>query len=150
MTTLSPCGTRTAYKRHRRHGEDPCDACREASRIANRKYGEQYNEKRRERRRLEGKAQRAAKTPRDPATLVVDMPKVVQGPQGVGPCAVPANGFVWDPKRDDETPRQARERHRVARAICVTACPVFARCHGEAPRAGGVVAGVIGRKGDDE
>lgn len=26
------CGTLSAYSRHRRHGEDPCDACAEAAR----------------------------------------------------------------------------------------------------------------------
>ena len=25
-----PCGTTAAYKRHRRHGETPCDACKAA------------------------------------------------------------------------------------------------------------------------
>jgi hypothetical protein len=28
---LRPCGTRAAYQRHRRWGEEPCDACREAN-----------------------------------------------------------------------------------------------------------------------
>ncbi|MSS84978.1 hypothetical protein FYJ24_09420 [Actinomycetaceae bacterium WB03_NA08] len=28
----SPCGTEAAYKRHLRHKEEPCDACREAHR----------------------------------------------------------------------------------------------------------------------
>ena len=28
--TLRPCGTMAAYHRHRRHGEDVCEACREA------------------------------------------------------------------------------------------------------------------------
>lgn len=27
---LKPCGTDAAYRRHRRKGEDPCDACRAA------------------------------------------------------------------------------------------------------------------------
>jgi hypothetical protein len=30
---LKPCGTAAAFTRHRRHGETPCDACREARRI---------------------------------------------------------------------------------------------------------------------
>lgn len=25
-----PCGTVAAYRRHQRHGEPPCDACRQA------------------------------------------------------------------------------------------------------------------------
>ena len=29
--TLAPCGTTAAYARHLRHGEQPCDACREAN-----------------------------------------------------------------------------------------------------------------------
>jgi uncharacterized protein (DUF3084 family) len=29
---VQPCGTRAAYQRHQRHGETPCDTCREASR----------------------------------------------------------------------------------------------------------------------
>lgn len=27
-----PCGTAAAYRRHRRHGEEPCTACRDADR----------------------------------------------------------------------------------------------------------------------
>ncbi len=27
--TLAPCGTTAAYARHLRHGEQPCDACRD-------------------------------------------------------------------------------------------------------------------------
>ena len=30
---LKPCGTVAAYERHRRHGEEVCDACREARRV---------------------------------------------------------------------------------------------------------------------
>jgi hypothetical protein len=29
-TPTAPCGTRAAYKRHLRHGEPPCEACRTA------------------------------------------------------------------------------------------------------------------------
>ena len=29
---LQPCGTWAAYKRHKRKGEEPCDACRQAAR----------------------------------------------------------------------------------------------------------------------
>jgi hypothetical protein len=29
-TGLQPCGTIGAYRRHQRHGEEPCDACRYA------------------------------------------------------------------------------------------------------------------------
>lgn len=29
---LQPCGTDGAYQRHKRHGEEPCDPCREAMR----------------------------------------------------------------------------------------------------------------------
>jgi hypothetical protein len=39
MTELRPCGTRAAYKRHLRHGEDPCDACKEAEYAPKRKGG---------------------------------------------------------------------------------------------------------------
>ena len=28
--TLKPCGTVAAYRRHTRHGEEPCDACKAA------------------------------------------------------------------------------------------------------------------------
>lgn len=31
-TSLKPCGTRPAYERHRRRGEEPCAPCREAKR----------------------------------------------------------------------------------------------------------------------
>lgn len=139
MSELAPCGTRSAYKRHRRHGEEACGPCREANRAENEKYRPQYNEKRRERRRLEGKPQRAPKTKREPE--VVELPRVVQGPEGMGPCVMPENGFVWDPRRDGETAQQARKRHRTAKAICMTACPVFSWCQQEFASAGGVTAG---------
>lgn len=33
-----PCGTVSAYKRHRRHGEQPCKPCREAWAAKQREY----------------------------------------------------------------------------------------------------------------
>lgn len=30
---VQPCGTHAAYQRHRKHGETPCEACREANRV---------------------------------------------------------------------------------------------------------------------
>lgn len=30
MGELKPCGTPAAWRRHKRHGEEPCAACREA------------------------------------------------------------------------------------------------------------------------
>jgi hypothetical protein len=30
IPATSPCGTRAAYRRHRRHGEEACKACRRA------------------------------------------------------------------------------------------------------------------------
>jgi hypothetical protein len=37
--TLKPCGTPAAYRRHLRHGEKPCDECREAENSRNRVPG---------------------------------------------------------------------------------------------------------------
>lgn len=37
MPDLKPCGTPAAYRRHLRHGQEPCDACREAENARNRK-----------------------------------------------------------------------------------------------------------------
>ncbi len=31
---MAPCGTDAAYKRHLRHGEVPCDSCREAHNVS--------------------------------------------------------------------------------------------------------------------
>jgi hypothetical protein len=40
--TLSPCGTEAAYRRHLRHGEEPCDDCKRASALARgRRKGEE-------------------------------------------------------------------------------------------------------------
>ena len=33
---LPMCGTRSAYARHKAHGEPPCDACTEAERVYHR------------------------------------------------------------------------------------------------------------------
>ena len=155
---LQPCGTRAAYQRHIRAGEEPCEACREANRTRGREEwrkrnaqscgthaGYQRHVKAGE-RPCEGcrraKAEYMARYRKRLSASPVVVPRVVQGPEGVGPCAVPANGFLWDPVRDDETPTEARDRQRVAAAICRTACPVFAWCHAQAPRVAGVVAGV--------
>ena len=137
---LNPCGTVAAYLRHKKAKEKACEPCLEA----NRAYQREKDAARRERARLdaverEGR-ERAERRLR--ALPPVQVPRVVQGPEGVGPCAVAANGYLWDPVRDDETPGQARERQRVAAAICRTACPVFAWCYESAPRVAGVVAGV--------
>ena len=35
---MQPCGTVAAYRRHRRRGEKPCDACREAENARSRAY----------------------------------------------------------------------------------------------------------------
>jgi hypothetical protein len=35
---LKPCGTRAAYRRHRRHGETPCQPCRAAAAAYKRQY----------------------------------------------------------------------------------------------------------------
>lgn len=36
---LKPCGTLAAYRRHLRHGEQPCDECREENNARRRKPG---------------------------------------------------------------------------------------------------------------
>lgn len=33
MAALKPCGTPAAYRRHRRRGEEACDACKESVRV---------------------------------------------------------------------------------------------------------------------
>lgn len=35
---LQPCGTQAAWQRHRKHGEKPCEACREAHNQYQRDY----------------------------------------------------------------------------------------------------------------
>lgn len=37
---LEPCGTRAAFIRHRRNGEDPCEPCREAYNAYHRQYNQ--------------------------------------------------------------------------------------------------------------
>jgi hypothetical protein len=32
---VQPCGTKAAYNRHKKYGEEPCDACRQANRAHN-------------------------------------------------------------------------------------------------------------------
>ena len=133
---LKPCGTRAAYMRHLRRGEDPCGACRDANRAGDRE------QRRRSARKVTSCGtyaayQRHVKAGEEACAACkraqaeyraryrrrvvkagpVVVPRVVQGPEGVGPCAVPANGFLWDPVRDDETPSQARDRQRVAAAV---------------------------------
>lgn len=155
---LKPCGTRAAYNRHRRNGETPCDACRAANSAATSSrarpsrqqscgtYAGHVRHVKAGERPCEGcrraKAEYMARYRRQSVKAgPVEVPRVVQGPEGVGPCTVSANGFVWDPVRDDETLAEARERQRVAAAICRTQCPVFSSCR-PLPQSSGVVAGV--------
>ena len=35
---LAPCGTRSAYNRHLRHNEEPCEACKAANAAAAKPY----------------------------------------------------------------------------------------------------------------
>lgn len=137
---LKPCGTVAAYLRHKKAKEKACEPCLEA----NRAYQREKDAARRELARLDAVEREARERAerRQRALPPVQVPRVVQGPAGVGPCAVAANGYLWDPVRDDESHVAARDRQRVAAAICRTACPVFAWCHESAPRVGGVVAGV--------
>ena len=161
---LKPCGTRAAYQRHRRAGEEPCDPCREAMRAANRQFEESRPPRKRNRRELKPCGTRAAyarhrrngETPCDACRAAYSeyinaykkrkrspgLP--VSSPEDAhkAPCVDPRNGYVWDPVRDDETPGQARVRQAEAVVLCRTACPVFAWCYESAPRSGGVVAGV--------
>lgn len=161
---VKPCGTRAAYKRHRRNGEEPCEACKKANTAENRDAQQRYNEKRRPcgtsaayRRHLrageepcalcreavrKSVQQSRSKKPHRKAPPV-KMPEVIQGPAGVGPCAVPENGYLWDPIRENESPGKMHHRHRIAKAICLTSCPVYDRCKAEPPQGAGVVAGVV-------
>lgn len=136
---LKPCGTSAAYERHRKNGEEPCEPCVEANRVATRERSRVRLARRVAEREAEAARLRALEAAPEPIVVT----RVVQGPEGVGPCAVAANGFLWDPIRDDETPSRARGRHVVAQRICRTACLVFAWCHESAPRVAGVVAGVV-------
>ena len=123
---LKPCGTRSAYDRHRRRGEKPCDACVEANRLTFREAS--------------AKRRRAMELP------AVELKVVARAADGVGPCAMPENGFLWDPQYEDETRFQARARWRTARRVCLTECPVFSECKKEQPvNATAVWAGRIPR-----
>ena len=57
---LKPCGTRAAYQRHMRAGEEPCDPCRDAMRAANRQFEESRPPRKRNRRELKPCGTRAA------------------------------------------------------------------------------------------
>lgn len=132
--TLQPCGTRAAYRRHKRKGEEPCGPCGEAYHADNRASGKRWSARR--------SAERATRVPVKHVPQV-EVPTVVPGPLGVGPCAVPANGLLWDPVRDGESHSVARRRQRQAAAVCLTHCPVLDRCRINDPGVAGVVAGVI-------
>lgn len=55
---LQPCGTIAAYRRHFKHGEEPCDACVEARRVSDEKAKE-TRRRRREEREAEAEKVRA-------------------------------------------------------------------------------------------
>lgn len=44
-STLLPCGTWAAYRRHRRRGEDACEPCQEAQRARSRKRYYEHRER---------------------------------------------------------------------------------------------------------
>lgn len=52
---LKPCGTPAAFARHKRHREEPCEACRAA-------WNEYYREWDRENRRIRARAKWAGTT----------------------------------------------------------------------------------------
>lgn len=45
---VKPCGTNAAYRRHKRHGEKPCESCRQA----HHRYNADAKRRRRERKAL--------------------------------------------------------------------------------------------------
>lgn len=49
---VRPCGTLAAYRRHQRHGEPPCESCKQAR--------ARYRQDRRRQRRAEDSAERRA------------------------------------------------------------------------------------------
>src|SRR5699024_2530765 len=132
---LKPCGTRSAYDRHRQRGEKPCGACVEATRLTFREAS--------------AKRRRAMELP------AVELKVVARAADGVGPCAMPEDGMLWDPRDDGfrwrrqcggEDRFHARARWRTARRVCLTECPVFSECKKEQPvNATAVWAGRIPR-----
>lgn len=121
---LRPCGTRAAHARHVRHGDEPCDPCRDA-----------YLEEQaglRQARRDDPKAARARKrVPRTPTVKPAPYRRVVFPTLDAdtfagAPCHTEDEN-LWEPARDGESDRAARVRWREAAELCEL-CPAFDAC----------------------
>lgn len=80
---VAPCGTSAAYRRHLRHGENPCPACRRANRDAKRAQADQ----RRRREKVSGPA------PDGPVLAAAPVPVPTPAPASAptGPPSVAAD-----------------------------------------------------------
>ena len=80
MSEAKPHGTMAAYRRHRRHGETPCDPCKQAAREV--RHTQYVKDKQRE----EEKIIEAAKTvpdEDDPATILRESLRLLRGHEQV-------------------------------------------------------------------
>lgn len=129
-----PCGTAAAARRHRYHGEPPCDACAEAERADGREQYQSESPAARERRRQQNREyylevelprREARKAAREPQVLKRDLP-----------CLEDCGKLVG---RTGSRGRCQRCNQRIARAelkaeqrpCAIATCPGFVRALGQ-------------------
>ena len=122
---VAPCGTLAAYRRHLRHGENPCPACRRANRDVKRAQADQ----RRCREKVSGPAPDGPAPAAAPVPVPVPIPVPASAPTGPPSVAadllaardalVDAIGLVavHDPARLPGLVRELRETWKVLRDL---------------------------------
>ena len=157
---VKPCGTRAAYLRHRKAGEEPCGPCLEAMREANRRFSQSRTPRPRKVRVLKPCGTAAAYMRHKKAgeescgpcreawsEYINDYNKKKRPPRGGSlPVSSPegahrapcfGNPGLWDPRGEFESDESVRVRWREAAGLCVSACPVLAHCRQSRELAGG-------------
>ena len=130
---VKPCGTRAAYLRHRKAGEEPCGPCVEAMREANRRFSQSRTPRPRKVRVLKpcgtaaayGRHKKAGEEPCGPcrqawSDYINDYNKKKRPPRGGSlPVSSPegahrapcfGNPGLWDPRGEFESDESVRVR----------------------------------------
>ena len=113
VPNVAPCGTPAAYRRHLRHGENPCPACRRANRDAKRAQADQ----RRRREKVSGPAPDGPVPTPAPASAPTGPPSVAADLLAARDALVYAINRVDDPARLPGLVRELRETWKALRDL---------------------------------
>lgn len=126
VPNVAPCGTPAAYRRHLRHGEDPCSACRRANRIVKRSQADQRRRAQVSGPAPDGPAPAAAPVPVPaPASAPTGPPSAAADLLAARDALVAAIGLVavHDPARLPGLVRELRETWKALRDLDAAPSP---------------------------